>query len=307
MPPAVNSPKASERAVALWMFGATTAFCLVALATRLIGNELATPQLLFFRALIGLLLLLPLLPAALRSLQLSTPLLQKNLWRNGFHLLGQYGWFLGLIWLPLADVTAIEFTTPLFVALLGALFLGETLTRRRQIALVLGLTGIVCIATPTALALQPVVGWVLLSALGYAAAHLLTRTVTRGGQSTLSVLLWMYLLQTPVTGLLALPNWQWPNGYQLLLLILIGSGALCAHLCLTQALARAAAAQVMTYDFLRLPILALLGVIVFNEPLNSAMMLGGLCILIACWINFQSAKAAPARPTENSNPSSHGL
>jgi drug/metabolite transporter (DMT)-like permease len=63
----------------------------------------------------------------------------------------------------------------------------------------------------------------------------------------------------------------------------------------------------MTYDFLRLPILALLGVIVFNEPLNSAMMLGGLCILIACWINFQPAKPAPARPTENSNPTSHGL
>lgn len=80
-----------------------------------------------------------------------------------------------------------------------------------------------------------------------------------------------------------------------------------AALCLTQALARAAAAQVITYDYFRLPVLATLGVFLFNDPLNTAMILGGLCILLACWINFQATQPAPARSPKNHSACSHDV
>ncbi|UTA46889.1 DMT family transporter [Simiduia sp. 21SJ11W-1] len=287
MPPAVSAQRPL-----LWVLAATASFCCVALATRAIGNNLATTQVLFFRALIGALVLAPIV-WRLRP-RLHKALFTLHLARNSLHLLGQYGWFFGLIWLPLADVTAIEFSTPLWVALLGWACLGERPSRPTLLAIALGLAGVLTISMESLNQYSSASLWLLASALGYAGAHLCTRSLATAGHSALAILVWMYLLQTPVTLALCLNHWQWPAAGLWLYLLPIGLCALSAHYCLTRALALADTAKVIAFDYLRLPILGGVGLLAFNEPLTGALLAGSCCILAGCWINMRGA--TPAAP-----------
>ncbi|MDE2593979.1 MAG: EamA family transporter, partial [Burkholderiales bacterium] len=127
----------------LWMTGSLASFCLMAIAGRELAGAISTLQILFCRGLIGLLLVSLIILQRRRFAVLKTKRLGLHLGRNLFHFAGQYGWFVGIGLLPLAQVFALEFTTPLWTLLIASLFLQESFTLRKVAAIALGSAGVV--------------------------------------------------------------------------------------------------------------------------------------------------------------------
>ena len=120
----------------------------MAIGGREVAGELDTFELMFYRSLIGAAILIPYGLMFSRFREVRTSRLRLHLVRNVFHFTAQNLWFYALAFIPLAQLFAIEFTTPIWIALLAPLFLGESLTRRRVCAAILGFAGILVIAQP---------------------------------------------------------------------------------------------------------------------------------------------------------------
>ncbi|MCB0036692.1 MAG: DMT family transporter [Anaerolineales bacterium] len=269
---------------ALWMVGALLSFMMMAIGGRELAGQLTTFQILFFRSLIGLVVISAVLWRAGWH-HIKTEKLGLHLLRNIAHYGGQYGWFYGLGFIPLAEVFAIEFTLPVWVAILAVLILGEKLTRPRIIAIVLGLIGLLLILRPGMQVVQPAALAVLAAAVGYAFSHVLTKKITNT-DSALSVVFYMTLIQLPFGLLPSLFTWQTPQGAMWLWLVVVGVGALTAHYCMSQALKLADATVVVPMDFLRLPLIALVGVIFYSEALDWLVLVGGGVMLAGNWWNI---------------------
>lgn len=269
---------------ALWMIGALLSFMMMAIGGRELAGKLTTFQILFFRSLIGLVVISAVLWRAGWH-HIKTEKLGLHLLRNIAHYGGQYGWFYGLGFIPLAEVFAIEFTLPVWVAILAVLILGEKLTRPRIIAIVLGLIGLLIILRPGVQVVQPAALAVLAAAVGYALSHVLTKKITNT-DSALSVVFYMTLIQLPFGLIPSLFAWQTPQGEMWLWLVVVGVGALTAHYCMSQAFKLADATVVVPMDFLRLPLIALVGVIFYSEALDWLVLVGGGVMLAGNWWNI---------------------
>src|SRR5688500_12871853 len=136
----------------LWMSGAVVSFSTMAIAVREL-KPMDPFQILFWRTGIAFIIVLALLPrsglATLRTQRLGLHFL-----RNAVHMGGQYCWIYALGALSLATVFAIEFTMPVWTAILAALLLGERMTRPRLIMLTLGVIGVLLILRPGALPVE---------------------------------------------------------------------------------------------------------------------------------------------------------
>jgi drug/metabolite transporter (DMT)-like permease len=276
---------------ALWMGGAILSFTLMAVAGRAVQAELTTFQLMFWRSLIGFAVIVAIVQlrgAGLAAMRTAHPGL--HLTRNVFHFAGQNLWFYGIVALPLAQLVALEFTMPIWVALLAPLVLGERLTPRRLAAAALGFVGVLIVAQP---GLQPVgLGHLagLASAVGFALNLLFTRMIMRHDQ-VLVVLFWMTLTQT-VFGL-ALSFWggfTWPSTALIPWLVVVGITGLTAHYALSSALGLAPAATVAPMEFFRLPFIALVAMVLYAEPLDPFVFLGAAVIFAANWINLRQPR-----------------
>lgn len=273
----------------LWMAASLISFCLLAIGARELSGEVDVFQTLFFRSLVGSLLLLGLIAFSGRKALLRTERLGMHSVRSVFHFAAQYGWFMGIALLPLAEVFALEFTAPFWTAILAAVFLGEKLTVQRVVAIALGLVGVFVIVRPGSEIFNPASLFVLAAAIGFAVAFISTKALT-STDSSITILFYMCLLQMPIGFFLALPNWQYPNAQQSFLILLVSLAALSAHYCLNQALKLADVTMVVTLDFLRLPLIGLAGVMLYQEPLSSGLMLGGLCMLLGNVVNVYRPK-----------------
>ena len=100
----------------------------------------------------------------------------------------------------------------------------------------------------------------------------------------------MCLIQLPIGGILALPQWQWPVGSQWGWLLVIGLMALSAHFCMAKAMAHAEVSTVVTLDFLRLPLIALIGVVFYAEPFEVAILLGGALMMTGNMLNIAASR-----------------
>ena len=127
------------------MTGALVSFCLMAIGGRELAGGVNTFQILLTRSVIGLLVVSALILRSGRLERFRTQRAGLHLGRNLFHFAGQYGWFLGLGLLPLAQVFALEFTTPLWTLLIAAVLLKEALSVRKLVAIALGSLGVVVI------------------------------------------------------------------------------------------------------------------------------------------------------------------
>jgi drug/metabolite transporter (DMT)-like permease len=221
---------------------------------------------------------------------LRTRRLGEHVWRNLAHFGGQFGWFFAIAAMPLAEVFAIEFTIPIWTALLAALFLGERLTRPRVLALVLGLAGVLLVLRPGPAILQPAALAALAGAIAYATSYLFTKRLA-GTEAPLAILFYMTVVQLPLGLVGALPRWQGVHLADAPWLVLVGVTALTAHYCLTRALRLAEMSVVLPIDFLRLPLVALLGYLLYGETVGLLALAGALLIVAANVINLRAAKA----------------
>lgn len=270
------------------MLGTLGSFSLMAVSARELSGEISTFQILFFRSLIGLAFILPItLYANKRSLFYTRRLTQHSL-RNIFHFFGQYGWFLGIGLLPLAEVFALEFTVPFWTAIIAAVFLKERLSALKAISILLGLAGVIIILQPSSSIFQPSSFIVLGAAICYAVSHTSTKSLTKT-ETPLTILLFMCVIQLPIGLLLSLQDWRSPDARQLLLLTLIGVTALTAHYCMSKAMQISEVSIVVTLDFFRLPLIATIGVLLYQETFNYALIAGALVMLGANILNMYNA------------------
>lgn len=289
----VPRPAASVARAAAWMVGALLSFLAMAIAGReLAGLGLSTFQILFFRSVVGLLVIGALVwhtgPALLRTRRAG-----EHVWRNVAHFGGQFGWFFAIAAMPLAEVFAIEFTIPIWTALLAAVFLGERLTRTRAVALALGLAGVLLVLRPGLAIVQPAALAALGGALAYAASHLLTKRLTTS-EAPLAILFYMTVVQLPLGLAGALPQWQDATAAQVPWLLLVGVTALSAHYCLTRALQLAEVGTVLPIDFLRLPLVGLIGYVFYGEAVGALAIAGAALILLGNLINLRGARLSRA-------------
>lgn len=283
---------------ALWMVGAIVSFSAMAIAGREAGLSLDTFEIMTYRSLVGLVIVVAVLTATGRWRQVRRQRLGVHLLRNACHFTGQNLWFLAVTMVPLAQVFALEFTSPMWVIILSPLLLGEVLTRRRMLAVVLGFAGILIVARPSPETVNPYILAAAACAIFFALTTILTKRLTRH-EETASILFWLTSMQLLMG--LAAAGWDGdmalPDASTLPWLVLIGLAGLTAHFCLTTALSLAPASVVVPVDFARLPAIAVLGMVIYGEALDAWVLGGAAVICLANYLNIVAPK--PAHSPQN--------
>jgi len=289
LPPPVFRPIAA----AWWMTGAIAAFTAMAVATRQIQHVHDTFEILAFRSAIGFVIVVTVALATGHLARVRADRLPSHVLRNVFHFTGQSLWFWAITVIPLAQVFALEFTSPIWVILLSPLVLGERLTRPRLIAAALGFAGILIVARPDFGHWEPGVLAAAGAAVFFAATTLMTKVLTRG-EAIVSILFWLTLMQTVfgTVAMLADGNLTLPTLQTLPWLVLIAVAGVTAHLCLTSALSLAPAGFVVPIDFARLPVIAAIGAVFYAEPVQATLLVGAGLIFAGIWINLRSEARA---------------
>jgi drug/metabolite transporter (DMT)-like permease len=286
-----SHPEGNAGRAALWMTGAIVSFSLMAVAGREVSVDLDTFELMMYRSLIGAVIVTAIGAVTGRLPQMRTGRLRLHAVRNVFHFTGQNLWFYGVAVIPLAQLFAFEFTTPLWVALLAPLVLGEVLNRKRVLAVLLGFLGILIVARP---GISPLgIGHLaaVAAAVGFAGNVLATKRLART-ETVWTILFWMTWMQAlfglvcaGIDGDIALPQMasvKW--------VAIVGLCGLTAHLSITSALQCAPASVVAPMDFARLPIIAVVGMMLYGEALDVAVFVGAALILAGNLMNTRAGQ-----------------
>ncbi|MEH6549752.1 MAG: DMT family transporter [Pseudomonadales bacterium] len=260
----------------LWMCGGLVCFSLLAIASRELTAGLSAVNIMFWRSLIGLAIICAVL--AVRRQAIRTNQLRWHLLRNSAHFAGQCAWLFAIAAIPLAEVFALEFTTPLWAAIFASIFLAERLSPSRLLAAACGLVGVLVMLRPGAAAIHPASIVMLAGAVGFGITIVTTRHLGKTDRPIV-VLFYMTLMQSCFALILSINHWVWPQDTQWLWLLAAGLTALAAHYCLTKALSLADAAVVIPVDYLRLPLIALLGWIIYDEALSWPIAFGAIFII----------------------------
>lgn len=285
--------------VVLWMTGTLLSFSVMALSVRGLASTLNIFEILTIRTVGAVLILvaLALVRPELRS-GFAPRRMGLNLVRNSVHFVSQYCWALSLLLLPLATVFALEFTMPVWLAIIAVLTLGERMTTSRAAVVVLGFAGVLVILRPGLEAFQPAALLVLLASFGYAVFNALTKKLT-ATESTFGIVFWMNAMQIPMGLAGSDPFFAWKLGAsQIPSAIGVAVAGLSAHYCLANAFRNGDATLVMPIDFLRVPLIALVGWWFFSEPLDMFVFIGGAIMLTGIIWNLRAETKRAHRPPE---------
>jgi len=287
----MSAATASHRKAAAWMAGWLTAMLVMAVAGREAMRTLHVFQVMEMRSVLGFVMLWPLLHASGGFAAMRTRRIGRHLARNTVHYAAQFGWFLALTMIPIAQVVAIEFTMPIWTALLAVAFLGERLGAARIIAVALGLVGVAVIVRPGVEHVDPGQLIALAAAVGFAISIILVKSLT-ATESAVSIIFWMLVVQSAIGVVPAALVWRTPTAA---VWPWIGVIALCgtySHYCMTQALRHADAMMIVPMDFLRVPLTAVAGWLVYDERIDLFTVLGAGLILVANLLNLRRSPPA---------------
>ena len=284
----------SKPKAALWMAGWLSLMLIVAVAGRETTRELSVFQIMEVRSIIGFLMFYPLihLGGGLAAMKTSRPL--QHIGRNIVHYGAQLGWFFALTLLPLGQVVSIEFTMPIWAAILASSFLGERLTSWKILAILLGLVGVVVIVRPGTSEINPGQLIALAAAVGFGISITMMKSLTRT-EHTVAIIFWMLVVQSAAGFFPAIYLWQWPSTYAWCWIIVIAFCGTFSHYCMARAMLYADATVVVPMDFLRVPLSATAGWLLYAERLDIYIVLGALLILSGNLLNLKNVDPAPAR------------
>jgi len=272
-----------------WMTIALLCFSTFAVAGRQAGKEIDPLQIMLWRGPISLVLLA--IVALVTGARARTHALPLQITRNIFHFGAQFSWLTALGLIPLAELFALEFTAPLWVAILAPLVLGERLTGTRLIAALLGFVGVIIVVQPGSQPLSVGMVFALASALGFAASMVTTKILTRT-DSAFTILVYMMGIQTVFALVLGLPGFVLPSAVTLAWVFVLSVAGLVAHFSLASAFKRADAILVAPMDFLRLPLIATVGALVYGEALDPLVAVGAAVIIAANLLNIRGERKA---------------
>lgn len=284
---AVSAPSRPITGI-LWML--CTGLCFVAVTgiVKHVGEDMPAAQAAFLRFLLGLVLLLPVLPA-LSRMRLDRTGWTLFGWRAGLHVVGVLCWFYAMTQIPIAEVTAMNYLAPVYVTIGAALFLGEKLAARRILAVAAGLLGALIILRPGFREVSPGHLAMLVTALMFGASYLIAKRLSERYDAG-PVVAMMSVMVTMGLAPFALAVWVPPTSVQLGWLFLVAGFATAGHYAMTRAFAAAPVTVTQPVTFLQLVWATLLGVFVFAEPADGWVVLGGGIILAA--VSFISWREA---------------
>jgi drug/metabolite transporter (DMT)-like permease len=276
------------------MAGWLALMLIVAVAGRETARELNVFQIMEVRSILGFFMLYPLilLNGGLAAMKTSRPL--QHIGRNLIHYAAQLGWFFALTLIPLAQVVSIEFTMPIWTAILAASFLGERMTVWKIAAIVLGVVGVVIIVRPATGEISPGQLIALGAAVGFGISVAMMKSLTRT-ESTLAIIFWMLVIQAAAGFIPSLYVWKWPSGYAWAWIVAIAFCGTFSHYCMARAMLHADATVVLPMDFLRVPLTATAGWLIYSERLDLLTVLGAMLILTGNLLNLKSPDPVPAR------------
>jgi drug/metabolite transporter (DMT)-like permease len=273
------------------MAGWLSLMVVVAVAGREATRELPVFQVMALRSVIGLALLWPLVRAAGGLRAMRTVRLREHAARNVVHYAAQYGWFAALTMIPLAQVVAIEFTMPLWTALLAAAFLAERIDGWKAIAVALGVVGVAVIVRPGAGAVSPGQLVALAAAVGFGVSVTLVKSLTRD-DSAVVIMFWMLVLQSAIGVVPALLTWHAPSAPAWGWVLVVAFCGTFSHYCMARAMAHADATVVVPMDFLRVPLTAAAAWLIYAERMDLLTVLGTALILAGNGLNVWRPRAA---------------
>ena len=277
---------------AIWMIGAITAFTLMAVAGRAAALNLDTFEIMFYRSCVGFAIVMACAVGFGTLDQVRADRLGLHFIRNVAHFTGQNLWFYAITVIPLAQVFALEFTGPIWVILLSPLSLKERIRPLGIAAAIIGFIGILLVAKPGATTISPGIIAAALCAIGFGLTAIFTRLLTK--TQTITCILFYLTGMQAIFGLICAGldgDMALPTVMTLPWVILIGIAGLTAHFCLTKALSIAPATLVMPLDFLRLPIIAVVGIILYAEPVDIWVIVGGTLIFAGNYVNIRFGHA----------------
>ena len=274
---------------AYWMIGAMFSFSLMAISGRELGGHLDTFEIMMYRSLIGIFIVLIFIIYNKSFLEISIQRIKLHFIRNIFHFAGQNLWFFAVVYIPLSQLFAFEFSVPIWVAVLAPIFLKEKLTLVRFLAIAIGFLGILIVARPNFSTLDPAIIAAALCAIGFAVTSIATKKLTTTETIT-CILFWLTVMQfifgficAGIDGAI-----DFPIGLELIWIAIIGLCGLIAHFCITKALSMAPALVVSPLEFLRLPFISIIGYFMYNENLELLVFFGAILVLFANIINIRN-------------------
>jgi drug/metabolite transporter (DMT)-like permease len=281
------------------MTGALLSFCAMAVSVRVLAGTLSVMEILALRAGLGLAVMATLAAtrADLRA-TINGQHLPLHLFRNAVHVGSSFLWAMSLLLIPLAMTFALEFTTPAWTLLIAAPVLGERFTASRVGAVVFGLLGVLVILRPGLAAFQPGALLALMAAFGFAITLVATKKLTRT-DSPFAIIFWMMLIQLPLALTASDPLFVTRlNQAQIPAVIAIGVSGLASHYCLTRAFRVGDAGVVVPLDFMRIPLIAVIGWWLYGEPLDVYVFVGAGLIVTGILWNLRSEARRPVEPAE---------
>lgn len=284
----MSSPAPQPLHGVFWMVVTGLLFVGVTATVKLVGPRLPAAESAFLRYCFGLVLMLP---ALWRLAQVPMTRRQLGLFslRGAAHTGGVVLWFYAMARIPIADVTAMNYMSPIYVTLGAALFLGETFALRRVMAVLMALVGALIILRPGFREISTGHFAMIFTAMFFGVSYLMAKRIS--DEASPGVMVAMLSL-TVTLGLapLALANWVWPTAQEAALLAVVAVLATLAHYTMSLAFRAAPVSVTQPVTFLQLLWAVLLGVAVFGEPLDPFVVLGGLVIVASVsYISWREA------------------
>lgn len=274
---------------ALWMIGAIVSFTTMAVCGRELGDRYDTFEIMLYRSIFGFIIVLTVAYAARTLHQINRDALGLHVVRNLVHFTGQNLWFYALTVIPLAQLFAFEFTTPLWVILMAPFLLGERITPVKAFAATVGFVGILIVARPGATDFNSGMLAAAACAIFFALTFITTKKLT-ARQTITGIMFYLTLLQL-IFGLIMAGydgDIAAPTLGALPLLLLVGACGLLAHFCIAKALSLAPATIVSPIDFARLPVVAIIGMLLYNEVIDIWVFIGAAIIFAGNYLNIWS-------------------
>ena len=276
-----------------WMALSIASFLGMTVAGRETTDVLNVFEVLELRSVIGLLILMPLVLMGGGFSAMRTPRPWMHLGRNLVHYTGQAAWLYALTLIPLAVLVSIEFTTPIWTAMLAVTFLGERLSRARIASIILGLVGVAVIVRPGIDSVSLGEFVVLGAAVCFGLSIVMVKSMTRT-ESVVRIIFWMLVIQSLLGLIPAIYDWRNPPLELWPWILVIGFTGMSSHFCMARALSYADATLISPMDFLRVPATALLGWVLYSEQIDILTAAGAALILTGNLLNIQRRRSKPA-------------
>ncbi len=260
----------------IWMLAATIIFSIMHVLIRYVSADIPPFEIIFLRNLFGIIILTPtIIKYGIAPLQTTKYKLLGG--RAIVNAIAMMCYFSALAISPLADVTALGFSAPIFATILAVIFFKEIIHLRRWVAIAIGFLGTMVILRPGIIETDIGMMLVLFSAVAWAITLHIIKILSKT-ESSLTITIYMVVMMTPITLIPAIYVWVWPSMTQILWLMLIALLGTVAQFAMTQGMKLGDISVVMPIDFFRLIWVAILAWLIFAEIPDLFTWIGGAMI-----------------------------